>query len=57
MSVPAGTSSLSAKTDWNLRRKLAVALDGYGQATINFTGTATDAGGNSSTSPTIVTSV
>jgi hypothetical protein len=37
--VPAGTTGLSAKTAWTLRRKLAVTLDGNGQATVNFTGT------------------
>ena len=36
--VPAGTTGLSAKTTWNLRRKLTLALDGNGQATVNFTG-------------------
>jgi len=37
--VPDGTTGLSAKTDWNLRSKVSVTLDGYGQATgVNFTG-------------------
>lgn len=35
--VPDGTTALSARTDWNLRRRLAVALDGNGQGTVNFT--------------------
>lgn len=34
--VPAGTTGLSAKTAWNLREKLAVALDINGQATADF---------------------
>ena len=36
--VPAGTTNLSAKTAWTLRKKLAASLDGDGQATVNFTG-------------------
>src|SRR5262249_9168572 len=38
--VPAGTTWLSAKTDWNLREKLPVTLDINGQASppVNFTG-------------------
>jgi Dockerin type I domain len=37
--VPAATTGISAKTAWNLRQKLAVTLDGDGQATgVNFTG-------------------
>jgi hypothetical protein len=35
--VPAGTLGLSAKTDWNLRKKLPIALVGN-QATAEFTG-------------------
>jgi hypothetical protein len=35
--VPVGTTALSAKTAWNLRKKLAVTLDGNGQATVTFT--------------------
>jgi len=31
--VPAGTTGISAKTAWSLRNKLAVTLDGNGQAT------------------------
>ena len=34
--VPAGTTGISAKTDWNLREKLAVVLDLNGQAVANF---------------------
>ena len=37
--VPAGTAGLSAKTDWNLRRKLGVTFSGEGLGTANFTGT------------------
>ena len=37
--VPDLTTGLSAKTAWNLRSKVAMALDGNGQATgVNFTG-------------------
>jgi len=36
--VPDGTTHVSAKTAWNLRRKLPVSLDGDGQGTANFTG-------------------
>jgi hypothetical protein len=36
--VPAGTTGLSAKTEWNLRRKLSLTLDGNGQGTADFTG-------------------
>jgi hypothetical protein len=34
--VPAGTAGISAKTMWNLREKLAVTLDIYGQAAADF---------------------
>ncbi len=34
--VPDGITGLSAKTAWNLRRKLTVSLDGDGQATADF---------------------
>ena len=44
--VPVGTTGLSAKTDWNLRRKLVVALDGNGQAAANFTGASKLNGGD-----------
>ena len=37
--VPATTAGLSAKTDWNLRRKLAVSFDGNAQAVADFIGT------------------
>jgi hypothetical protein len=40
MDVPAGTVNLSAKTDWNKRRRLAVALDPNCQGVANFTGAA-----------------
>jgi len=37
--VPANVNGLSAKTDWNLRTKVAVTLNSNGQATgVNFTG-------------------
>ena len=35
--VPASTTGLSAKTDWNLRSKVALTLDGSGQGTASFT--------------------
>jgi hypothetical protein len=44
--VPVGTTNLSAKTAWNLRRKLAASLDGNGQATVNFTGVSKLLGGD-----------
>jgi len=34
--VPDGTTALSAKTAWNLRRKLPVTLNAYGRAMVNF---------------------
>jgi hypothetical protein len=37
--VPGATTLLSAKTDWNLRRRLPAVLDIYGQGIVNFTGT------------------
>lgn len=43
--VPAGTTGVSAKTDWNLRRKLTVALVN-GQATATFTGNSKLLGGD-----------
>src|SRR5439155_11651878 len=36
--VPEGTTAISAKTHWNLRRKLSVTFDSNNQATANFTG-------------------
>jgi len=36
--VPEGTTHLSAKTAWHLRRKVPAASDGDGQATADFTG-------------------
>jgi hypothetical protein len=36
--VPANANGLSAKTDWNLRRKLTVAIDNDNQGSVNFTG-------------------
>ena len=44
--VPDGTTALSAKTNWNLRRKVACSLDGDGQASADFTGTAKLRGGD-----------
>jgi C1A family cysteine protease len=35
--VPLETAAVSVKTDWNLRRKLAVTFDGSGSAVANFT--------------------
>jgi hypothetical protein len=36
--VPGGTTLLSAKTDWNLRKRLPAVFDVNGQAVVNFTG-------------------
>jgi hypothetical protein len=36
--VPGGTTLLSAKTAWNLRKRLPAAFDVNGQSVINFTG-------------------
>jgi hypothetical protein len=44
--VPDGTTHLSAKAAWNLRRKLPAALDGSGQATADFTGASKLPGGD-----------
>jgi hypothetical protein len=44
--VPAGTTNLSTKTAWNLRKKVAVTLDSDGQATVNFTSSAKLLGGD-----------
>lgn len=35
--VPAGATHLSAKADWNLRRRLPLAFDANGQAGVSFT--------------------
>ncbi len=42
VSVPAGTTGVSAKTAWNLREKLAVVFDVNNQAVANFTGNPLD---------------
>ncbi len=39
LDVPAGTTGVSAKTDWNLRVKLAVSQDVNGNYSANFTNT------------------
>jgi hypothetical protein len=44
--VPAATTHLSAKTDWNKRRKLAATFDVNGQAVVNFTGATQVRGGD-----------
>jgi len=44
--VPDGTTGLSAKTEWNLRRKLPVDLGTDGEDTIDFTGPAKLLGGD-----------
>ena len=36
--VPANANGLSAKTSWNLRKKVALSFDGNSQAVANFTG-------------------
>jgi hypothetical protein len=36
--LPAGSAQLSAKTDWNLRRRLPLGFNANGQATLSFTG-------------------
>jgi hypothetical protein len=43
--IPGGTAGLSAKTAWNLRKKLPVTLSG-GQATVNFKNAARLLGGD-----------
>jgi hypothetical protein len=47
--VPPATAAVSAKTDWNLRRKLAVTFDGNGLAVANFTGGSKLLGGDINT--------
>jgi hypothetical protein len=44
--VPANANGLSAKTDWNLRRKLSVVLDASEQGVANFTGSSLLLGGD-----------
>ncbi len=44
--VPNGTTHLSAKTAWNLRRKVGASLDGDGQATADLTGSNQVLGGD-----------
>jgi hypothetical protein len=45
--VPAGTTGISAKTAWNLRRKVGMTLDADGQATgVHFAGTTKLLGGD-----------
>jgi hypothetical protein len=44
--LPANVNGLSAKTAWNLRRKLTVALDANNQAVVNFTGASLLRGGD-----------
>ena len=44
--VPSSTAGISAKTDWNLRRKVAVTPDSNGQAVADFTGAARLKGGD-----------
>jgi hypothetical protein len=44
--VPAGTTSVSAKANWNLRVKRSVTLDGDGQAAVDFTGASKLRGGD-----------
>ena len=44
--VPDGTTNLSGKTAWNLRRKVSAALDGDGQATADLTGASNLLGGD-----------
>jgi len=44
--VPDGTTHLSAKTVWNLRRKVSAALAGDGQGTADFTGSNQVLGGD-----------
>ena len=51
--VPAGTVRLSARTAWNLRRRLDVTFDAYGKATVNFTGTGMLLAGNVDGTPTL----
>jgi len=51
--VPAGTLNVSAKTDWNKRRKLAVAFDPNCQGVVNFTGATQLKGGDISGDNTV----
>jgi autotransporter-associated beta strand protein len=44
--VPNDVTGLSAKTDWNLRRRLSLTLDLDGQAVANFTGASELLGGD-----------
>ena len=44
--VPAGTTKLSAKTAWNLRRRLAATFDEDGQGSVAFTGDSKLLGGD-----------
>ena len=44
--VPDGTVNLSAKTAWNLRRRLPAGLDANGQASVSFTGSSLLRGGD-----------
>jgi hypothetical protein len=44
--VPADTTTLSAKTDWSLRRRVSVSFDVDGQAVADFTGEAMLLGGD-----------
>jgi hypothetical protein len=44
--VPTGTTGISAKTAWTLRKKLAVTFDVNGQATADFTGNGQLPGGD-----------
>ena len=52
--VPAGTTHLSAKTDWNKRRRLTVPLDPSCQGVANFTGAAAQLRGGDITGDNVV---
>src|SRR6185295_4321407 len=49
--VPGLANGLSAKTDWNKRKKLPVVLDALGQGVVNFTGANQVRGGDIAPSP------
>jgi hypothetical protein len=44
--IPPGTTTLSAKTAWNLRRRVSTTLDEHGQGVANFTGASLLLGGD-----------
>lgn len=51
--VPSAIARLSAKTDWNLRRRLPVTLDSFGQGVVAFTGSSNLKGGDLNNTNTV----